>query len=252
MPEIKILPKTNKRNMEIQNQKIKIKLFEDSIGDRTRLSDLQEKTRYAINQFMKEIEDPAVQKTVADFNRQYDRVVELKDKLTIAQKSQKDLETRYFEHNKALYQLSGTEIGILNSIRAGLDDAVEIEKNAVVEKINAQRIIEKTFVDQFDIPLNRMSTEQKKTHSENKAKAKAEMLKDIQKLDIKGQRFGSLRDVEIKLSRIDLLARAICGHCDIYYPVPQNLTALETMNIVDVMLRTKSIAQAKGSELKNA
>ena len=252
MPEIKILPKNNGRDKEIQNQKIKIKLFDDSIGDRTRLSDLQEKTRYAINQFMKEIEDPAVQKTGADFNRQYDRVVELQDKLTEAQKTQKDLEQRYYDFNSGLYHLSGTEIGILSSIKAGLDDAVETEESKVVKLIGQRRLIEKQYSDQWEVPIHTMSPEQKKNHSENKAKAKAEMIKQIQALDIKGSRFGSLREIEIKQAKIGLMIRAINGYCDIYYPVPENVSALQTQHAVENMIRAKSISQAHGAELKNA
>ena len=252
MPDIKVLPKRNQEEVFRNEQQARIKLFDKTIGSRSRLSDLNEKVRYAINQFMKEIDDPAVKKTVADFNREFERVIDLQDNLSAAQKTQKNLADHYYNFNRAMFDLAGTEIGILTSIESGLSDAVEAESSLVIEKINKSRVIEQNYAKRIDQPIRTMGPEQKKAYSKDRAVAKAEMLKEIRALDIKTHRLGSLAEIKAKQSKINLRIRALNGWCNTYFPVPKNLTALQTVDMVDRMVREKSISQAHGAELKNA
>ena len=250
MPDIKVLPKRNQEEVFRNEQQARIKLFDKTIGSRSRLSDLQEQVRFEINQAV--ADDENVIKPVADFNRQFNHVVSLKDELSAAQKTQKNLADHYYNFNRAMFDLAGTEIGILTSIESGLSDAVEAESKLVIEKINKSRVIEQNYAKRIDQPIRTMGPEQKKAYSKDRAVAKAEMLKEIRALDIKTHRLGSLAEIKAKQSKINLRIRALNGWCNTYFPVPKNLTALQTVDMVDRMVREKSISQAHGAELKNA
>ena len=251
MPEIKKLPKSgNKRgwrDREIAQAKLKAK--SDSIGDRTRLDNMSEDVRFLINEAIPDdFEDPKIQKSKLQFNRQFDLVVDLKDKLTQAQKTQKKLYEHYLEYNRAAFDLAGLEIALLKSIESGYQDAAEAERDEVIKKINEKAEIEQDYKDRIDVPVRNMTPERKKAYSEDRAIAKKEYIAATKKLNIKYQRQGSYADLKIDLSRIKRTIRALTARINSQFPLPEslkNMSALETVSIVDRIIETKSMDQAE-------
>jgi len=209
--------------------------LEKSIGSRTRLSNLQEKIKYQINAELGSVEDNKIKRKLAELNSLFDEVVELKEKLAKAQKTRKNLYEHYLAFNKALFDLAAREIGILTSIEAGYQVAEE------------RAAIEREYEERINIPVERMTPAQKEAWTEDRRKAKAEMLARIKELDIKGQRFGSLAEVRAAKSKIALLRRSLNAWVEKSYPLKEagkGLSALETLEAVERMQKEKARYQA--------
>jgi len=220
---------------------------EKSRGSRTRLSNLQEKIKYQINAELGSVEDNKIKRKLAELNSLFDEVVELKEKLAKAQKTRKNLYEHYLAFNKALFDLAAREIGILTSIEAGYQVAEDAERKAVIDKINQRAAIEREYEERINIPVERMTPAQKEAWTEDRRKAKAEMLARIKELDIKGQRFGSLAEVRAAKSKIALLRRSLNAWVEKSYPLKEagkGLSALETLEAVERMQKEKARYQA--------
>jgi len=222
----------------------------DFIGGRTSLDALQEKAYFQILTIIGDDAEKTVLKDREDYSRQFSRTVESKNKLTKAQKTQKDLITHYTNYNKNYFKLSGQALAILTSIEAGFLIAVEAEKEALIEKINAKFLIDQEYSQAIQVPhIKDMQPEQKKAYSEMKAKAKAKMLKDVKALDIKHDRTVKLQTVKIDQSKITLSKKALTAKINNLYPIREtgkNLSALQSVNMVDRLIREMSIRQAEG------
>ena len=222
----------------------------DFIGDRTQLDALQEKARY---QVLTIIPDDSPDKTIlkdrADYSRQFDQTVKSKDQLTAAQAKQKDLVTRYTEYNQAYFKLAGMALSLLERIEAGYLDAVEKEKEALIEKINAKFLIDQEYSQAINVPVKSMNKEQKKAYTVMRAAARAKMHKDVKALDIKHDRTVKLQAVKIDQSKITLSKNALTAKIDNLYPIREvgkNLSALQAVDLVDRMIVELSIRQAEG------
>ena len=222
----------------------------DFIGDRTQLDALQEKARYQVLTIIPEDSpDKTILKDRADYSRQFDRTVKFKDQLTAAQAKQKDLVTRYTEYNQAYFKLAGMALSLLERIEAGYLEAVETEKEALIEKINAKFLIDQEYSQAINVPVKDMQPEQKKAYSEMKAKAKAKMLEDVKALDIKHDRTVKLQAVKIDQSKITLSKKALTAKINNLYPIREagrGLSALAAVDMVEKMIKELSIRQAEG------
>jgi len=231
-------------------QQAKIKAEADFIGDRTKLDKLQEKARYQILTIIPEDSpDKTILKDRADYSRQFDQTVESKDKLTAAQAKQKQLVERYTEYNQAYFKLAGMALSLLERIEAGYLDAVEKEKEALIEKINAKFLIDQEYSQAINVPVKSMNKEQKKAYTVMRAAARAKMHKEVKALDIKHDRTVKLQAVKIDQSKITLSKKALTAKIDNLYPIREvgkNLSALQAVNLVDRMIVELSIRQAEG------
>ena len=231
-------------------QQAKIKAEADFRGSRIHLDDLQEKARYQILTIIPEDSpDKTILKDRADYSRQFDQTVKSKDQLTAAQAKQKDLVTRYTEYNQAYFKLAGMALSLLERIEAGYLDAVEKEKEALIEKINAKFLIDQEYSQAINVPVKNMNKEQKKAYTVMRAAAKAKMHKDVKALDIKHDRTVKLQAVKIDQSKITLSKNALTAKIDNLYPIREvgkNLSALQAVDLVDRMIVELSIRQAEG------
>ena len=243
--------KVSKKIQDLRDaQQAKIKAEADFIGDRTKLDKLQEKARYQILTIIPEDSpDKTILKDRADYSRQFDQTVESKDKLTAAQAKQKQLVERYTEYNQDYFKLAGMALSLLERIEAGYLDAVEKEKESLIEKINAKFLIDQEYSQAINVPVKNMNKEQKKAYTVMRAAAKAKMLKEVKALDIKHDRTVKLQEVKIDKSKITLSKKALTARINVLYPIREagrGLSALAAVDLVNKKIVELSTRQAEG------
>ena len=228
-------PRQPRPGEQRQRDKVQTRLkeYETAANGRTRLSDIQERIWFQINEIMEKSED------LADFNKQYKAVCELREKLTAAQKTRKNLDSHTQSFNWGMYALAGTEIEIFKSIESGFEDAIKVEEAVVLQLMQQRRDIEADYVDQISVDTKRMTQEEKEATALKKLEYKKIMLKDIKALQIKQTRLGKLEELRIGLSKVKSHRRILDSFCKVNNPLESGLSNKIVNEIAGKVIKEK-------------
>ena len=219
---------------ERERVQIKLKAYEKAATGRARLSDIQERIWFQINQILPE-ESPETEA----FNKQYNGVCELREKLTAAQKTRKNLDSHTQSFNWGMYALAGTEIEIFKSIESGFEDAIKVEEAVVLQLMQQRRDIEADYVDRISVDTKRMTQEEKEATALKKLEYKKIMLKDIKALQIKQTRLGKLEELRIGLSKVKSHRRILDNFCRDNNPLESGLSNKIVNEIAGKVIKEK-------------
>ena len=219
---------------ERERVQTRLKEYEKAATGRARLSDIQERIWFQINQILPE-ESPETEA----FNKQYDGVCELREKLTAAQKTRKNLDSVTQAFNWGMYALAGSEIEIFESIESGYLDAIEIEEDKIKQLMQQRREIEQKYIDQVSEDTKRLTYEEKQAKAEKKLEYKKIMLEDIKGLQIKSTRKGKLEELRIGLSKVRSHRRVLDSFCKANNPLESGLSNKIVNEIAGKVIKEK-------------
>ena len=228
-------PRQPRPGEQRQRDKVQTRLkeYEKAATGRTRLSDIQERIWFQINEIMEKSED------LADFNKQYNGVCELREKLTAAQKTRKNLDSVTQAFNWGMYALAGSEIEIFESIESGYLDAIEVEEDKIKQLMQQRREIEQKYIDQVSEDTKRLTYEEKQAKAEKKLEYKKIMLEDIKGLQIKSTRKGKLEELRIGLSKVKSHRRVLDSFCKKNNPLESGLSNKIVNEIAGKVIKEK-------------